>query len=138
MLHSKRSNLQATLFSLNPLFYQNIFYTSQQAMPIPSTLPVVCDESVMSQKQHGTSETPGTAISTLMSCAVPSIPISHTVPHSSCKIVVQKNLRWGCDFETADRICNFNRHYAGECVSYLVLQGLLVVPRCLRPCPTQH
>lgn len=52
---------------------------------VPASLPVVCDESVMSQKKHGTSETP-----------------------------VQKDLRWGCDFETADRICNFNRHYAGE------------------------
>mmetsp|Transcript_124728 Transcript_124728/g.349349 ORF Transcript_124728/g.349349 Transcript_124728/m.349349 type:complete len:162 (-) Transcript_124728:170-655(-) len=50
---------------------------------VPASLPVVCDESVMSQKKHGTSETP-----------------------------VQKDLRWGCDFETADRICNFNRHYA--------------------------
>ena len=46
-------------------------------------LPVLADESVMSQKAHGTSEQP-----------------------------VQKNLRWNCDFETADRICNFNRHYA--------------------------
>merc|ERR1712232_137542 len=25
---------------------------------------------------------------------------------------VQENLRWGCNRETADRICNFNRHYA--------------------------
>jgi peptide methionine sulfoxide reductase MsrB len=25
---------------------------------------------------------------------------------------VQDNLRWGCDTATADRICNFNRHYA--------------------------
>lgn len=25
---------------------------------------------------------------------------------------VQKNLRWDCDGDTADRICNFNRHYA--------------------------
>ena len=31
--------------------------------------------------------------------------LSSTVP-------VQENLRWGCDRETADRICNFNRHYA--------------------------
>lgn len=38
---------------------------------------------VQSRKNHGTSETP-----------------------------VMKNLRWGCDWETADRICNFNRHYA--------------------------
>jgi len=41
------------------------------------------DESIMSQKKHGTSDVP-----------------------------VQKDLRWNCDYETADRICNFNRHYA--------------------------
>ena len=46
-------------------------------------LPVICEESVMDQKSHGTSEKP-----------------------------VQKDLRWDCDFNTADRICNFNRHYA--------------------------
>ncbi len=46
-------------------------------------LPIVGDESIMSQKEHGTSEKP-----------------------------VMKNLKWGCDFDTADRICNFNRHYA--------------------------
>ena len=23
-----------------------------------------------------------------------------------------KSLRWKCDYDTADRICNFNRHYA--------------------------
>jgi len=44
---------------------------------------VIGEESLMSKKAHGTSATP-----------------------------VQANLRWGCDFETADRICNFNRHYA--------------------------
>ena len=43
------------------------------------TLPVIGDESIMSKKKHGTSETPA-----------------------------QKNLRWGCDWDTADRICNFN------------------------------
>ena len=43
------------------------------------TLPVVGDESIMSKKKHGTSETSA-----------------------------QKNLRWGCDWDTADRICNFN------------------------------
>ena len=42
-------------------------------------LPVVGAESIMSKKQHGTSETP-----------------------------VQNDLRWGCDWDTADRICNFN------------------------------
>lgn len=41
------------------------------------------DNSIMKPKQHGTSETP-----------------------------VQENLRWGCDRKIADRICNFNRHYA--------------------------
>jgi len=41
------------------------------------------DESIMSPKEHGTSPTP-----------------------------VMKNLKWSCDYDTADRICNFNRHYA--------------------------
>jgi len=44
---------------------------------------VMGDESIMSPKAHGTSNTP-----------------------------VQDDLRWGCDRKTADRICNFNRHYA--------------------------
>lgn len=48
-----------------------------------SKYPVMADEAVMSPKTHGTSEKP-----------------------------VQEKLRWNCDFETADRICNFNRHYA--------------------------
>uniref|UniRef100_A0A7S0F676 MsrB domain-containing protein n=1 Tax=Craspedostauros australis TaxID=1486917 RepID=A0A7S0F676_9STRA len=48
-----------------------------------SKYPVYAEESVMSKKAHGTSEKP-----------------------------VQKDLRWNCDFDTADRICNFNRHYA--------------------------
>jgi hypothetical protein len=46
-------------------------------------LPIMAGEEVMSQKAHGTSEKP-----------------------------VMKNLRWNCDYDTADRICNFNRHYA--------------------------
>ena len=41
------------------------------------------EEDIMKPKKHGTSETP-----------------------------VQKDLRWNCDYDTADRICNFNRHYA--------------------------
>jgi len=45
--------------------------------------PIIADEDVMKQKAHGTSEKP-----------------------------VMKNLKWGADYETADRICNFNRHYA--------------------------
>mmetsp|Transcript_17346 Transcript_17346/g.28814 ORF Transcript_17346/g.28814 Transcript_17346/m.28814 type:complete len:197 (+) Transcript_17346:133-723(+) len=41
------------------------------------------DESIMSKKEHGTSHVPA-----------------------------QSNLRWGCDHKLADRICNYNRHYA--------------------------
>jgi hypothetical protein len=48
-----------------------------------SKLPLYAEESVMSAKAHGTSAGP-----------------------------VQPNLRWGCDRDTADRICSFNRHYA--------------------------
>ena len=44
---------------------------------------VAGDESIMSPKAHGTSETP-----------------------------VQDDLRWNCPFDLADRICNYNRHYA--------------------------
>jgi peptide methionine sulfoxide reductase MsrB len=32
--------------------------------------------------------------------------------HGTTANKVQANLRWGCDGETADRICSFNRHYA--------------------------
>jgi len=62
--------------------------------------PVVMgDESIMAPKAHGTSLTP-----------------------------VQDNLRWNCDQKTADRICNFNRHYAEfagywETTSFLKEQG---------------
>lgn len=45
--------------------------------------PVMAEEEIMSKKAHGTSDKP-----------------------------VMKNLRWNCDYDTADRICNFNRHYA--------------------------
>lgn len=44
---------------------------------------VIGDESIMSEKSHGTSDTP-----------------------------VQQELRWNCDRKVADNICNFNRHYA--------------------------
>ena len=44
---------------------------------------VMGDEAIMSPKKHGTSAVP-----------------------------VQDDLRWACDKDTADRICNYNRHYA--------------------------
>jgi peptide methionine sulfoxide reductase MsrB len=58
---------------------------SMSADKLPATGgPVVyCEEDTMKQKAHGTSEKP-----------------------------VQKNLLWNVDYDTADRICNFNRHYA--------------------------
>ena len=48
-----------------------------------TSYPLPCGESVMSPKAHGTCLTP-----------------------------VQKPLRWQVDWDTADRICCFNRHYA--------------------------
>merc|ERR1712166_941856 len=32
--------------------------------------------------------------------------------HGTCTQPVATNLRWNCDFKTADRECCFNRHYA--------------------------
>lgn len=59
----------------------NSFHTSSSLQA--EKLPIMCEEEVMSQKEHGTSSK-----------------------------AVMKDLKWGCDYETADRICNFNRHYA--------------------------
>eukprot|EP00798_Chlamydomonas_sp_ICE-L_P000524 gene524-1937_t len=46
-------------------------------------LPIPGNELIMRKKAHGSTETP-----------------------------VQTPLRWGCDGQTADKICSFNRHYA--------------------------
>ena len=46
-------------------------------------LPLIADNSIMNKKSYGTGGAP-----------------------------VQKDLRWGCDIKTADRICNFNRAFA--------------------------
>ena len=46
-------------------------------------LPILGDESIMAQKAHGSSDKPA-----------------------------MKNLRWNVDYQTTDRVCNFNRHYA--------------------------
>lgn len=32
--------------------------------------------------------------------------------HGTCPKPVQSNLKWGCDLQTADHICCFNRHFA--------------------------
>eukprot|EP00984_Skeletonema_dohrnii_P014597 scaffold6149_cov90-Skeletonema_dohrnii-CCMP3373.AAC.2 len=56
--------------------------SSTNTQPFPPPA-VMGPESIMSKKAHGTSATP-----------------------------VQENLRWNVDRSVADRICNFNRHYA--------------------------
>ena len=78
---------------------------------------VIGDESIMSKKSHGTSET-----------------------------AVQQNLKWNADRDTADRICNFNRHYAGNLSIYLPFLSIasrliniypLYLPLLLN-CPQNH
>lgn len=58
-----------------------------QTFPNPFAMatgfPIKGDESIMKKKGHGTSD-----------------------------FAVQKTLRWGVDVQLADRICNYNRHYA--------------------------
>jgi peptide methionine sulfoxide reductase MsrB len=58
-------------------------------------LPIMGSETLMSPKQHGTSYAP-----------------------------VQENLRYGCDRMVADRICNFNRHYAEHSSYFLQTEWL--------------
>lgn len=48
-----------------------------------SKYPVYIEDEVMNQKAHGTCEKP-----------------------------VMRDIQWNCDYETADRISCFNRHYA--------------------------
>jgi len=49
-------------------------------------------------------------------CTAPCVPGSEDImspkAHGTSEYPVQENLKWDCDWETADRICNFNRHYA--------------------------
>lgn len=56
------------------------------------------DESIMRIKEHGTSNSP-----------------------------VQSTLRWSCDVDLADKICNFNRHYA-EQSGYLESSSIRFLP----------
>lgn len=73
----------SSAFSILPHHTRTSFAPSQLNMSSQKSLPIMGEESIMSQKAHGTSSKP-----------------------------VQKELRWNCDYDTADRICNFNRHYA--------------------------
>lgn len=83
----RRSGLLQVLLALGMLsdnMTQAFFGRSSSTSNRPCEPPCVPgDESIMSKKEHGTSHTP-----------------------------VQKKLRWGCDWKTADRICNYNRHFA--------------------------
>lgn len=45
-------------------------------------------------------------------CVMGDVSIMSKKAHGTSHVPVQENLRWGCDRSTADRICNFNRHYA--------------------------
>jgi peptide methionine sulfoxide reductase MsrB len=51
--------------------------------------PIYGSKDIMKKKKHGTSETP-----------------------------VMKNLRWGCNANLADKICNYNRHFAEPAGSF--------------------
>ena len=62
-----------------------LFRNRSQARSSCSAPCVPGDEEIMRPKAHGTSETP-----------------------------VQSDLRWQCSATIADRICNFNRHYAEQ------------------------
>ena len=50
------------------------------------------------------------------SCDSPCVPGSESImspkAHGTSNTPVQQNLRWNCDWDTADRICNFNRTFA--------------------------
>ena len=49
-------------------------------------------------------------------CTDPCVPGSEDImkpkAHGTSEYPVQQNLRWGSDWDIADRISNFNRHYA--------------------------
>jgi len=83
-LASAASAFQVPRFGRGSRVVQRETRPTMSADEIKTGGPVVfCNEDTMSKKAHGTSEKP-----------------------------VQKDLRWGVDYDTADRICNFNRHYA--------------------------
>ena len=44
--------------------------------------------------------------------------------HGTCTQPLQKNLRWGVDWSTADKICCYNRHYA-EYSSYFMMTDFM-------------
>lgn len=61
----------------------NMLTTNMARAKSGGKFPIIGNAGIMNAKSHGTSEYP-----------------------------VQNNLRWKCDEKLADRICNYNRHYA--------------------------
>ncbi|GFH57362.1 hypothetical protein CTEN210_13838 [Chaetoceros tenuissimus] len=82
---SKATSLLLALSSARSgsAFVSNNVRTFTSTTALNEKLPIMGAEDIMSPKAHGTSEK-----------------------------AVMKDLKWGCDYDTADRICNFNRHYA--------------------------
>ena len=74
--------------------------TPQDWAPQSGSYPVMGEESIMKSKAHGTSQTP-----------------------------VQDDLRYGCDRAVADKICNFNRHYAEFSGYFLRTRWLEEIPK---------
>ena len=68
--------------------------------PVEGRYPVMGTESIMVSKSHGTSHTP-----------------------------VQQKLLYGCDRALADKICNFNRHYAEHSGYFLRTNWLEEIPK---------
>jgi hypothetical protein len=64
-----------------------------------SEYPIYAEEAAMAPKAHGTSPAP-----------------------------VQKDLLWDCDYETADRICNFNRYVTVKTTLEEVTQSCWATP----------
>jgi hypothetical protein len=61
----------------------SFYLSSSSSLKAVSTYPIYGADSIMNKKSHGTSDSP-----------------------------VQTKLRWNCDGELADKICNYNRNSA--------------------------
>jgi hypothetical protein len=79
MQHGKFTSITSSSSSIsNTKSQHNLFnqlFSTSTATSNNNKYPILADESIMSPKKHGTSDEP-----------------------------VQKDLRWKCDYETADRI----------------------------------
>ena len=77
--------LTLVVFTLLKIGSSSSKTNSGMAQPGSSKFPIYVEEDVMAPKAHGTTPKP-----------------------------VMKNLRWNVNYETADRISSFNRHYAEQ------------------------